>query len=365
MTVKILHVVSTLSIDSGVMGVIMNYYRNIDHKKVQFEFLYFIKAEKNHISEIESMGGECHYLKKPSVGTINDYKTFFNNNASKYKAVHLHEIYLNWFIFPMAKKNGIKFLISHSHATKFSDKPISAIRNRILCIPLKKQANIFFACSKAAGYNAYGKKMMESGKVKVVNNAINIGKYKFDDHVRTEIRNRYSLGDKLVIGHVGRFNEQKNHTFIIDIFNELKKREKRAKLLLVGDGPLMENTKSKVIKLGIANDVIFLGRRGDIPELLSAMDIFLLPSLFEGLPVVGVEAQASGLPIVFSETITREIGLFNYKYIDLDDSANIWAKEILNINLTKDRLDACYKVMKSGFDISQEAKKLEKIYLEM
>lgn len=365
--IKILHVVSSLSIRSGVMSVLMNYYRNINKDKIQFEFCYYVDREETYEKEINSLGGRVIKISRPSVSRNfkNELNNFFIKHRDDYTALHIHEVYVTFLFAPIAKKNGIKNVITHSHATMYSDKKINALRNRVLCVPLKKQANYYYSCSKAAGKFLYGKKYLEEGKVKVINNAIDCEKYKFDTNTRNEMREKLDLKEHLVIGNVGRFNEQKNHSFLIDIFYAIKQKEKKVKLLLVGDGPLIQNVKNKVNKLNLNDDVIFLGRRNDIPNLLNAMDIFLLPSLFEGLPVVGVEAQASGLPIVLSTAITKEIGLLNYKYIDLKKTSEYWAKEISSIKQDNVRNQAYLEVKEKGFDIKQEAKKLEKVYLEM
>ena len=365
--IRILHLVSSLSKSSGVMSVIMNYYRNINRNEVQFDFLYFQNIENTYKKEIEDLGGKVFLISKPSVSRSfkNELENFFKDYGCKYAALHNHQVALNFLFSSIAKKHGIDNIIVHSHTTMYSDKRINAIRNRILCIGLKKHATHYFACSKAAGEFLYGKKSVIEGKVSVINNAIDIEKFKFSNSIRKKIREELNVNDKFVIGHVGRFNEQKNHTFLIEIFYEIKKQNQNAMLILVGDGPLMTNVKEKVKKLKLESDVLFLGKRSDIPILLHSMDIFLLPSIFEGLPVAGVEAQASGLPIVMSTEITKEIGLLNYKFVDLKETPEYWAREILNIKQCGFRDKAYLEVKEKGFDIKQEAKKLEKIYMEM
>ena len=365
--IKILHVVSSLSTRSGVMSVIMNYYRNIDKDKIQFEFCYFVEREHTYEDEINALGGKVFKISRPSLSRNFRQKliNFFNSQRGVYKALHIHEVYLTFLFAPIAKKNCINNIITHSHATQYSDKKISALRNRLLCMPLKKHANHFYSCSKAAGEFLYGKMYLESGKVKVINNAIECDKYKFQATTRNKMREQLNLKNNLVIGNIGRFNEQKNQSFLVDIFFSIKKKNEKAKLLLIGDGFLLEKIKKNVDKLNLNNDVIFMRRRSDIPDLLQVMDVFLLPSLYEGLPVVGVEAQASGLPIVLSDTITKEIGLYNAKYLSLKQSSEYWAEEVLKIEKNNDREKAYLNIKEKGFDISQEAKKLECMYLEM
>lgn len=363
--IRVLHIVSTLMIGSGVIEVVMNYYKNIDLKNIQFDFLYFIESETSYREEIKKMGGRVFYIDKPSLSSLNEYRVFFRENSRHYIAVHLHEVYLNAILLPMAKKNGVENLITHSHTTQYSDKRLSSYRNKILCLPINFTTTWRCACSIAAGKFLYGDKFLNMKNSFVLNNAIDCKRFKFDQNIRDSYQDKLGLDNKFVIGHIGRFNEQKNHEFLIEIFLSIKKKKDNAILLLIGDGPLMEVTQEKAKRLGVYDSVVFLGRRNDIQDLLNAMDIFILPSLFEGLPVVGVEAQASGLPIVLSTEITREIGLESYKYIDLDKSPEYWANEILDMKLNTNRDKAYKNIAENGFDIAKEARKLEDLYLDM
>ncbi|WP_075983035.1 glycosyltransferase family 1 protein [Bacillus massilinigeriensis] len=364
--IRILQIVSSLSVSSGVMGVIMNYYRHINRNKIQFDFLYFIEDEKNHKDEITELGGNYYLLRKPSIKSYTEYKSFFKENARKYSAVHLHEVYLNSIILPIARKYKIKHLITHVHTTKFSDKRLNAIRNKILCLPIKGQANKFLACSRPAGELYYGKKASNDGRVIVINNAIYCEKFKYNELVRNQKRKEMGLEDNLVIGHIGRFNEQKNHMFLIDIFKDIKWQKEKAKLILVGNGPLLTKVKEKVERLGLKNDVLFLGQRNDISDLLQVMDVFVLPSLFEGLGIVLLEAQCSGLPCYASDVVPQEANVTdNFHYLSLNDKSKKWATEILSAKSENDRSVSYLKVMKYGFDIIEESKKLENLYYEL
>lgn len=364
--IRILHLVSSLSKDSGVMSVVMNYYRNINRDKIQFEFCYFIESEKSYKKEIEELGGKCYLIPKPSLKLIffKELRDLFTQKTDFYKAVHIHEVYLTFLFSPFAKYYGIKNIITHSHATKYSDKKFSSFRNRILTYNIVKKANYHFACSIAAANFLYGNKANDTKNLHIINNAVNCNIYKFQEKNRVMIREQLNIQNNLVIGNIGRFNEQKNHDFLIDIFKELKDKNDNVKLVLVGDGPKLNEIKNKSIELKLSKDIIFLGRRNDIPKLLSAMDVFILPSLFEGLPLVGVEAQTSGLPIVLSESITKEIGLFNYKYIDLLVSPQKWAEEILKLE-SINRIDAHKNIINHGFDITKESIKLQNLYISM
>lgn len=365
---RILHIVSSLGVDSGVMGVIMNYYRNIDLDTLQFDFLYFQEKEFTHIEEIEALGGNVYFLPKPSMKSLKLYKDFFEEKKSMYKTLHLHEIYLNAILLPIAKKRGFKHLIVHSHATKFSDKKLNAIRNRMLCLPINHTATNLFACSKAAGRAVFGSKKLNA--VTIVNNAVDTSKFKFDVHIREKIRKEMNLEpNQLLLGHVGRFNEQKNHRFLLEIFKEyLDKHDSKARLLLIGNGPLFEEINDLAFSLGINEAIFFLGKKSNVHEYMSAMDIFLLPSLFEGLPVVGVEAQSTGLPIIFSKNITDEIGVANFSYqsIDHEEDKKAWCKEIDRLtNSSNNRTIAEEIITNQGFNIKNESRKLQQIYLRL
>lgn len=366
--IRVLHVVATVSINSGIMSFIMNYYRNINTENVQFDFLCWVKSDDIYIDEIKRLGGNVFYIPKP--GLSKEYREkiveFFENQASKYSILHLHEVYLNMFIPPIARKYGIKHTIAHSHATMFSDKKLNAMRNRLLCLPIKKEVSNYFACSEAAGKLLYGKKYVEQGKVKIINNAIDCEKYQYNENTRIKLRNDMKLEGKFVIGHVGRFNPQKNHMFLIDIFTEVIKYKPDSVLMLIGTGPLQEQVEEKIKTKGITDKVMLLKHRSDIPDLLQAMDVFVLPSIFEGLGIVLIEAQASGLKCVASDVVPIEARVTdNLSYVSLKSSAAEWAKIILDSHSNSKRIDEVKKVKEAGFNIKTEAEKLERIYLQI
>lgn len=366
--IRILHVVSSLSSGSGVMSVIMNYYRNINREKIQFDFLFFCQMPNTFSKEINELGGNVYFLPKPTLTRFftiyKIYKWFFQENARKYKAVHLHEVYLNSFIFPLAKKYGVKQLIVHGHSTRYSDKKLNAIRNRILCLFIKKQANIYFACSKAAGEFLYGKRMINSDKFTVLKNAVDVDRFQYNQETRFKIRRETNIDEMFVVGHVGRFVEAKNHDFLLKIFVEIKNIKPNSVLMLVGDGPLLDYIKFQVEKLGIGDSVLFLGMKKNIEEYMQAMDVFVMPSLFEGLPVTGIEAQAAGLPCFLSDTITRELAIANVHFLSLTIKADEWAGEIIKCSNNFVRKDTKNELTNAGFNIKYEAKRLEKLYMQ-
>lgn len=365
---RILHVVSSLDKSAGVMSVIMNYYRHINKNNIQFDFLYFENLENIYKNEIERMGGKVYLCPNPkNIIAFNKYfNEFLKNQHTPYTAIHLHEVYLNSIILPIAKKHGIKNRIVHNHATRYSDKKINNLRNKILCIPVKKNANYFMACSKAAGAFLYGEKTLNEGKVHVVNNAIDSEKFIYSLPIREKVRNELQIQNKMVIGHVGRFNDPKNHVFLIRIFAEICKKQKNALLMLIGEGPLKLKIQKLVQKLGLYDQVLFLDIRNDVNQLMQAMDIFVLPSLYEGLPVAGVEAQASGLPCIISDTVTEEIRITDLViFKSLNQSWEEWADEILNIDYKDKRYDTSKQIIKAGYNIKYEAQKLQEFYIHL
>lgn len=363
--IRILHVVSKLSINSGVMNVIMNYYRHIDRTKIQFDFLYFEERNPDFKDEIKNLGGNIFSVNKPSLKhiyrTYKEFNFFLSNNYAKYTAVHLHEVYLVHFISYFCKKYRIKHLITHAHTTKYSDNPKNALRNRMMCLGLKKSATDYFACSKAAGEFYYGKEAVDSGLVKVIPNAIDLEKYKFNKVIRDKVRKELKLENKFVVGHIGRMSPQKNQMFLLKVFAEVKKSKNNAVLLMVGDGPLRPIIENEILKLGLKNSVILLGVRNDVPNLLMAMDVFVLPSLFEGLGIVAIEAQATGLKCILSGEVPKEVDCGLCKFVGLNENINAWSN-IIDVNGLKNR-DYFSENIES-YNIRKCVKKLENLYLK-
>lgn len=268
------------------------------------------------------------------------------------------------FISYFCKKYDIKHLITHAHTTKYSDNPKNALRNKIMCLGLKNSATDYFACSKAAGEFYYGKEAVESGLVKVIPNAIDLKKYKFNQIIRDKVRKILNIEDKFVVGHIGRMAPPKNQKFLLQIFKKVKKERTNSILLMIGNGPLKKEIESEIKRLNLQDSVILLGVRNDVPNLLMAMDVFLLPSLYEGLPVVCVEAQATGLRCVLSDNITKEVDCGNCEFISLNQSLADWKDNIINLsNKFSDKFDFNQKI--NLFDIEILVHKIECLYFEM
>lgn len=354
----------------GIETFIINNYRKIDKTKFQFDFINMYDNPLCFEEEIKSLGGKIYHVKSEKKHPFcfsRTLKKIIKDND--YKIVHIHKNSLAFISsVRIAKKCGAKVII-HSHNTK-STKPnfiINTMHN-INKKRLDKIGDMFYGCSMQAANWMFNRKILDSNRFILFNNSIDVNKFRFDKTIRNKKRKELCLNEKeIVIGHVGRFIEQKNHDFLIDIFNEINKKNKNTRLVLIGEGELFEKIKSKVKNLDLEKNIMFLKKRLDVNELFQAFDIFLLPSLYEGLPIVGVEAQCSGLQCFFSENVTKEILLLsNSKMLDINLGPKKWADIILNNyeqNLTRD--EAYLKVSESGFDIDKEIKKLQSNYEKM
>ncbi|MGU8559699.1 glycosyltransferase [Clostridium perfringens] len=364
--IRVIHFLSNISISSGVASVIMNYYRYIEREKVQFDFIYFEDADVTYEKDIREMGGEIYKVSRPSINSrfFKEIKSIFNKYEKDNTIFHNHETYMNIFLYRIVREFQFKANIVHSHTTKYSDKFINSIRNKILCWGISKKADCLIACSKAAGKVYYGNKNLRNNKVFILNNAINYDKFKYNNKIRMDVRKELNIENSFVIGHVGRFNNQKNHKFIINLFNEVLKKKNDCKLLLIGEGPLLDSIKNMSENMNINKNIIFLGRRKDVNNLLQAMDCFILPSLYEGLPVIGVEAQCAGLPCIMSDNITYEVNIGACEFLNLDDDINKWVNSVINKEFFK-RFDSIENLKNNGFDIKQESLRLEEFYINL
>lgn len=343
----------------GVEGVIMNYYRHIDKSKVQFDFVMHKGSNQNYINEVKSMGAKVYEITPYTKNIIKfTYEIYKIIKEGKYQIVHSNMNALSGFPLLAAYLAGSKVRILHNHTTDSREERLRTLIKRVMRPFAKAFANQYWACSKLAGEWMYGNKAVNSGKVTIINNAIDLDKFAFNQEKRDELRKDLGLEGKFVVGHVGRFMKQKNHDFLIDIFAEVVRQKENAILLLVGEGPLMGLIKDKVKNLNLCDKVIFLGCRSDVADLYNVMDVFVLPSFYEGLPVVGVECQANGLFLICSRNITCEVALTeNIEFLSIERIEE-WIKKISDI----DRRDS-NMVLLTNFDIKNESTKLAIAYL--
>lgn len=357
--VRILHIVTHMN-RGGLETMLMNYYRNIDKSKVQFDFLVHREQKADYDNEIESLGGKIYRLStlNPlSYSYLKSVDRFFKNH-NEYKIVHCHLDCLSSIPLKIAKKNGVPFTIAHSHNAN-QDKNLKYIIKIIAKKKISKYADNLFACSKEAG-----KWMFNTNDFIVLNNAIDSKKYAYNEGKSKELKDKLGISNKFVVGNVGRFYKQKNHIFLVDIFKELCQINEDAVLMLVGGGELEDKIKNKVKELGLMDKVLFLGVRSDIEDLMQVMDVFLLPSLYEGLGIVLVEAQAAGLPCIISNTVPNDgIVTSNVTKINLNTNTKEWADKINN-NRNFSRKNTFEEIKRNKFDIELNTKWLQKYYLE-
>lgn len=358
----------------GVSAMVFNFYKNIDRSKIQFDFVAPKKSSyKIHEHEIKQMGGRIIELKTKG-NFLKRKLQFFKRlikliKTNQYDVVHINSgsIFLNIQVAWIAKYCGVKKIIAHSHNSG-NDHYLLALLTK-LCKPLLEFGPTdYFACSNRAAQFMFTSKRIKSGKYKVINNGIDIEEFNFSNVTRKKYRSNLSIGGKVALLHVGRFTKAKNHIKLIGIFDEYHKLNPNSLLLLAGEGALKLKIKDEIEKRGLTENVIFLGLRKDVPALMDAADAFILPSLYEGLPVVGVEAQASGLPCVFSGSITDEVNLLKNRnvFVDLSKNDAEWALQINKLvlqNTHAHRKSASQLVGEKGYSLVDVAKQLEKNYL--
>lgn len=359
--IRVLHILQRMEA-GGTQALLMNIYRKIDRTKVQFDFLVVYKEKQFYDDEIEKMGGHIYKLSFREDLNLPKFQKeladFFAQHH-EYQIVHCHAYTIGYFCLKAAKKAGIPVRIAHSHsnaAVHDVKLPLKLIMQKLFTI----YSTDLFACSEEAGKFAFKAK-----KFGIVQNAIDSQKFIADANIREEIRKALRVENKFVVGHVGRMQPEKNHDFLIDVFAELKKSKPDAELILIGTGPLEDKVKGKVAEKGLSNCVHFLGNRKDMNRIYQAMDAFVFPSLFEGLGIVAIEAQAAGVPIVCSEGLPPETDITPiYRKLLLSDGAEKWANAALEMAQNpKAHTNMQKYIIDAGFDMDAIAKYMESYYL--
>lgn len=361
--VRVLQIIGIVC-GGGVEAVIMNYYRHIDRSKIQFDFVVDGYEKTILDDEIKSLGGKVYHVepyKKNIFRYMNQIYHIVRDNH--YDIVHSNMNTLSVFSLFPAWLAGAHQRILHNHSTAVRSEGMRSVMKTILRPLAPLFANRYAACSRLAGDWMYGKKMMASGIVTVINNAVDLDEYAFSQELRKKYRRELNIpADAFVVGHVGRFMYQKNHAFLIDVFREVVRQNPKAILMLIGDGELRHEIEQKVASYNLIDKVRFLGLRKDVKKLYNCMDVFVLPSWYEGLPVVSVEAQSNGLPSVLSDCITKESLLTaSASFFSLNSGATEWAIYILNMPNERNG-NASEELRKAGFDIKERAAFLEKWY---
>ena len=358
--VRVLHIVGSMH-PGGMENFIMNLYRNIDRDRIQFDFVVHMSGDADYEQEIQRMGGKLYTLPRLTGHPIANLKGLYRIvKDGHYKIAIRHTP--NALVAPQvyAAARAGAFSICHSHNTTDPKKLLHHIGKLLM-----KHGKIGrFACSKDAGTWMFGKR-----ECTVVHNAIDIDKFSFDPKKRARIRKEFSLEDKHVYGHVGNFIQSKNHPFLLSVYREIARLDERAAFFLIGDGDLREQMIKEAERLGIREQVIFTGIRHDVDAFLSAMDVLIFPSVFEGLPLTLIEAQAAGLPCLLSTAVDKSVevtkGLVSWKSID--ETPQAWAKKAVSLvgnngdaipkaDIVEARLCQREAVSEAGYDIRALAK---------
>lgn len=376
--IKVLQVTIGDGSYGGVASFLYSYYSYIDHKRVLFDFLYCgensMRSKMNTNVLMDSKITTFHIMKGNNNG-IKEYtklwkalKAYFDKNSYDIVHVNTSNIYVSACVAYVLK--GRSVMIAHSHNTKAtiqygsSAKRLVKVAVKIPCRKyIIKKADYYFACSKAAGENLFGKKALNSERFKVINNAINVSKYAYNP----EVRNRIRKNNKFVFGHVGRLTKQKNPEFLIELFAEIHKLKTNTELWMVGEGEMQEEIENMIRNFGLEDSVVMWGRRNDVADLMQAMDMFLLPSLYEGLSIVAVEAQAAGLPMVASDSISMEHDVSGLvRFLPLKAGVKVWAEKISDYMIELPaRRDMRSELESEGYEINQAAQWLEKFYMSI
>lgn len=358
---KVLYVVKNMRVSNGVTSYLMNYYRNlIKRDGFNVDFLIVSDVGSPYYDEIKSNGSKIYFLPsiKHPIGMIKFLNKLFKNG--KYDILHSNVFNSDFPIAFMAKINNVKVRVLHSHATSNGDSKFKIIRNKPFQYLSIKFSNYLFACSNLAGKAIYKKK-----KFYVVNNAIDLNKFKYDLNIRNEIRKSNNISSKkYIIATVGRLTEQKNPYFILKIIEGLAKEKINFEFWWFGSGNLDDLIKQKAKDLGILKYIKFWGSINNVYDYYSSFDMFILPSLYEGLPVVGIEAQCNGIKCLFSNKISDEVKLIDKsEFLEINDP-NIWVEKIKKELAFDNHYIADETKLKENYDINKLSLQLYNLYSE-
>lgn len=351
----------------GIESFVMNYYRELVKQGVQFDFISMF-PKLAYEEEIVSLGGKVYHTADGRKRPV----TFYRQMKKILRMRHYDAVHVNMLsaanIVPVltARQLGMKKVIAHSHNSS-TPGLVRNLLHRINKPFLSKFATDYFACSQVAAEWLFTRKVLESEKVRIIHNALKTEKFLCSEEERKAVKRELELEGKLVVGHIGRFEEQKNHLFLVDIFKAMTEMREDAVLLLIGTGELEAEVKERVHSYGLDEKVQFLGLRNDVPELLKAMDVFLFPSLFEGLPLVLLEAQAAGVISVVSSAVTEDVNITGAMgFVSLQEPPVQWAKEVLKMLERHPDREQTEKIRKqfqtAGYEIGKAAEALKAFY---
>lgn len=369
--VRVLQVVHQMN-RAGLETLLMRIYRNIDRNKVQFDFLVHTDQPGHYDEEIRDLGGKIVCI---PVSPNNNYLPYTKSlkriilQNGPYICVHSHLLLLSGVILRVAYCANVPLRIAHSHTTIDNKRNGFCRHVYRWCMRrlIRHYATHMFAVSRPAGEWLFGNNCWQDSRVQILHNALDLKPYEVLCPDRLKLRKELDLPiNGILLGHIGRFVKGKNHQKVLEIFNHLVKLQPTAHLILVGEGPTEGEVRSSIKSLGLQNQVSMLGVRSDIPKLLGALDLFLFPSLFEGLGIVLIEAQAAGVPCIVSNTVPFEadLGLGLVKFVPLSANSNVWARAALDsFNFSRLPWTTREKVLKQeGYDISELTLKLQGLY---
>ncbi|MGN0183691.1 MAG: glycosyltransferase family 1 protein [Aristaeellaceae bacterium] len=360
---RILHMIGSLGI-GGSQAFVMNLYRRIDRNRLQFDFIVDTPERNNYAGEIAEMGGKVYCFPKFNGRNYFEIRRAwrrFLEEHREYRVLHSHVRSYASIYLPIARSYGLKTII-HSHNNS-NGRGALALGKCILQLPLRFQADYYMACSQDAGKWLFGNRVCRSGNFRVINNAIDAAAFTFCEQNRAQVRLELGLKDAFVLGYLARVTAGKNPLFAIDVMAELVKLIPDARLLFVGDGELLTAVKARVAELGIQRSVVITGERTDAGRLYAAMDCYILPSLWEGLGISLIEAQAAGLRCICSEGIQDEAIVSDLvERYPLRMGAKAWAERIASMQQSRARPDMSGQIRAAGFDIAENAERLQGFY---
>lgn len=359
--IKVLHTIPAMD-GGGADRILYDYtIRMLDDFQVDF----IVHSEFEGILEKDLISRGCQVFHIPALRkNKKEYKKRIQEiiRNGNYDIIHVSQGYRGVYFLHYAKKYGVKIRIAHSHMAYIPESFKETMIRKVATLYVKRCATALFACGNDAAKWMWGKKVFNNGKIYIMKNAIHAEQFSFSSEKRERIRREYNITDKFVVGNVARFSYQKNHEFLIKIFAEVKEANPNAVLMLIGRGELENDIKKQVEELGLTDSVLFMGVRNDVPDLLNAMDVFALPSRFEGLPVTLIEVQANGLPAVISSCVTKEMAISDdFYFLPLSQPISEWADSIVK----NKRKDSANLIENTAYDLRVASDGLKNKYLSM
>lgn len=359
--IRVLHVLGGLN-RGGAETMIMNLYKNLDRSKIQFDFIIHTDKEKDCEDEIKNLGGRIYVFPR-FVGTnyfvVRKCWSRFFKEHPEYKILHSHVRSYASVYLPIAKRHGVKTII-HSHSTS-NGNGIKSIIKRIMQYPLRYQADRFIGCSEESGRWLFGKKILKSDKYCTLKNAIETKRFRYNEQNRQRYRKMLDIEGKTVYVHIGRLHRAKNHAFLLDLFSSIHRKNPDSVLICVGEGELRAEIEARILELGLSSSVMMLGIRRDVECILSCADVFLFPSIWEGVPLAVVEAQASNIPCLVSDRVDSSACVTELAVrLPIDGGIEIWEKALDGLP-SRDRSES-NDIAEYGYDVEKSAEWIESYY---